>query len=100
MKSSFLLAAGMVVGSVQASPSAPMRFMEHLHGSGVDSQSPDRGGEGLHLYVSKRAWVEDRACTRLSRTPHLITTSQSTWFPTAVEMAEGFYSADVAALAC
>ncbi|CAN0093247.1 unnamed protein product [Laminaria digitata] len=89
------LAAFLIVlpPSAEASPSATMRFMEHLHSS---APAPD-GGEA-QLFVSKRAWVEDRACTRLSRTPHL--SLSQPWFPSAVELAEGFWSAEVAALAC
>eukprot|EP00178_Gracilaria_changii_P001865 TRINITY_DN12652_c0_g1_i1.p2 TRINITY_DN12652_c0_g1~~TRINITY_DN12652_c0_g1_i1.p2 ORF type:complete len:105 (+),score=16.14 TRINITY_DN12652_c0_g1_i1:41-355(+) len=104
MKYVAFLTAATLLRPGEATPSATMRLMEHLHGSEVGSpasSTPDG------LYVSKRAWVEDRACTRLSRTPHLITTArkqqhqqQPPWFPSAVDLAEGFYLPDVAAFAC
>lgn len=46
--------------------------------------------------------MEDRASTRFSHTPvHITTTRQSdAWFPSGVELAEGFYSPDVASFSC
>ncbi|CAM9556258.1 unnamed protein product [Pylaiella littoralis] len=100
MTASFLLLLLSPFAVEGSATSATMRFMEHLHGSEGRGGSLDRGGaEAQQIYVSKRAWVEDRACTRLSRTTHL-KRQQSPWFPSVVEMAEGFYSPDVAALAC
>ncbi|CAN0065623.1 unnamed protein product [Scytosiphon promiscuus] len=83
--------------------SATMRFMEHLHGpAGGSSSSPGGVTDEQELFVSKRVWVEDRACTRLSRTPHIVNKrkQQPPWFFSTVVMAEGFYSPEVAAVSC
>ncbi|CAM9655524.1 unnamed protein product [Choristocarpus tenellus] len=65
--------------------------MEHVHQGRVDQDD--------NLFVSKRAWVEDRACERLHTTPHL--KLPRAWsMDSLADVTEGFWSAEVAAVAC
>ncbi|CAM9449314.1 unnamed protein product [Sphacelaria rigidula] len=89
-----LLATSAVLGSPS---SATMRLMEQVHGQTHHDDSREQDPH-QQLHVSKRVWVEDRACRRLHKTEHLVALP-TPWFSGA-DIAEGFWSPEVAALAC